>query len=273
MRRRRGISSGRSGSITSSIAAVERRAQLFLTDGVRAGVRTSSLKPTHTGFQRARSPTPGSPRIPVARHRRGRGTVRSPARSRTCAKRSSRSVGRSELNLDPTVVGLHRAIASAVSTSMPRTENPAKRRGDVLARPAARIEHRSGNRLRLPNALLPAAAINVPRRRAVEVRSIPGQSRQPFVTRWVPTTERIVRRVPDCSDNFAPFVQLMLPPHRATPIPGLNRRDRIGRWTWPRRSMTSRTAGSSRSKPAIRMPPRTSFDDYALVILQPQPAS
>jgi len=69
-------------------------------------------------------------------------------------------------------------------------------RGDVqgvLAGPAARIEHRSGESaggcqphygwLRLAN---------IPRRRAVVVRRIPGQSRQPFVTGWLPATERIV---------------------------------------------------------------------------------
>jgi hypothetical protein len=64
----------------------------------------------------------------------------------------------------------------------------------VLAGPAARIEHRSGEsahgcqthdcRLR---------PTNIPRRRAVVVRRIPGQSCQTFVTSWVPTTERIVR--------------------------------------------------------------------------------
>jgi hypothetical protein len=63
----------------------------------------------------------------------------------------------------------------------------------ILASPAARIEHRSGESafgcqahycwLRLAN---------IPRRRAVVVRCIPGQSCQPFVTGRVPTTERIV---------------------------------------------------------------------------------
>jgi hypothetical protein len=63
----------------------------------------------------------------------------------------------------------------------------------VLAGSAARIEHRSGEsafgcqthycRLRLTS---------IPRRRTVVVRRIPGQSRQPFVTGRVPTTERIV---------------------------------------------------------------------------------
>jgi hypothetical protein len=33
---------------------------------------------------------------------------------------------------------------------------------------------------------------NIPRRRAVVIRRIPGQSRHPFVTGWLPTTERII---------------------------------------------------------------------------------
>jgi hypothetical protein len=63
----------------------------------------------------------------------------------------------------------------------------------VLAGPAARIQHRAGEaavggqphnrRLRLAN---------IPGRRAVVVRRIPGQSRQPFVTGRLPATERIL---------------------------------------------------------------------------------
>ncbi len=59
---------------------------------------------------------------------------------------------------------------------------------------------------------------SIPRRRVVVVRRNPGQSRQPFVTGWLPTTERIVTEVPDRSDNLVPFLQLILPPHRGTPI-------------------------------------------------------
>jgi hypothetical protein len=64
----------------------------------------------------------------------------------------------------------------------------------VLARPAARIEHRSGESAvgcQAHNHRLRPA--DVPRRGAIVfVRRIPGNTRLPFVTGWVPTTERIV---------------------------------------------------------------------------------
>jgi len=63
----------------------------------------------------------------------------------------------------------------------------------VLASSAAGIEHCPGKAafgchphyrwLRLAN---------IPGRRAVAVRRVPWQSRQPFVAGWAPTTERIV---------------------------------------------------------------------------------
>jgi hypothetical protein len=63
----------------------------------------------------------------------------------------------------------------------------------VLAGPAAGIEHRSGESAfgcqTHDRWLWPA---KIPRRRALAVRRIPGQSRQPFMTGRVPTTERIV---------------------------------------------------------------------------------
>jgi len=63
----------------------------------------------------------------------------------------------------------------------------------VLAGPAARIEHGSAESAFGCQShycwLRPA---NIPRRRAVVVGRIPGQSRQPFVTGWLPTIERIV---------------------------------------------------------------------------------
>jgi hypothetical protein len=63
----------------------------------------------------------------------------------------------------------------------------------VLAGPAARIEHRSGeSAFGCHTHYRWLRHANIPRRRAVVVRRIPGQSRQPFVTGWAPTTERIV---------------------------------------------------------------------------------
>jgi hypothetical protein len=131
------------------IAGVERRPQLFLTDGVRANV----------------------------------GAI--------VAER----VSRSELNLDPTVVGL-RPGDRQCRLSHVNAQNRQSQRGDVksvLAGPAARIEHRPGESAfgcQTHDCWLRLAGI--PRRRAVVVGRVPGQSRQPFVTGRVPTTERIV---------------------------------------------------------------------------------
>src|SRR4029077_5671484 len=104
-------------------------------------------------------------------------------------------VSRSELNLDPTVVGL---LSGDRQRRLPdiNAQNRQSQRGDVksvLAGPAARIEHRSDESAcgcQTHNCWLRPAKI--PRCRAVVVRRIPGQSRQAFVTGWVPTTERIV---------------------------------------------------------------------------------
>ena len=104
-------------------------------------------------------------------------------------------VSRSELDLDPTVLSLlsgdHQGRLSHVNG-----QNRQSQRGDmksVLASPAARIEHRSGeSALGCHTHYCWLRLANIPRRRAVVVRRIPGQSRQPFVTGWVPTTERIV---------------------------------------------------------------------------------
>ena len=63
----------------------------------------------------------------------------------------------------------------------------------VLAGPAARIEHRSGeSAFGCQTHYCWLWLANIPRRRAVVARLIPGQSRQPFVTGWVPANERIV---------------------------------------------------------------------------------
>jgi hypothetical protein len=123
-------------------------------------------------------------------------------------------VSRSELNLDPTVVGLLSGDRQC-RLSHVNAQHRQSQRGDVksvLAGPAARIEHRSGESafgchthycwLRLAN---------IPRRRPVVVRRIPGQSRQPFVTGWVPTTERIVSAGSRSLRQLRPFLQLILP--------------------------------------------------------------
>ena len=104
-------------------------------------------------------------------------------------------VSRNELNLDPPVGGLlpgDRQLPSPPRRS-PEPTIPAKRREERSRRPAARIEHRSGESAfgcQTPYCWLRPA--NIPRRWTVVVRRIPGQSRHSFVTGWVPTTERIV---------------------------------------------------------------------------------
>ncbi len=104
-------------------------------------------------------------------------------------------VRRNEFNLDPTVpcfLSGHRQCRLRHVNA----QNRQSQRGDVnsvLAGPAARIEYRSGESAfgcqTHDCGLWPA---NIPRRRAVLIRRIPGQPRHPFVTGWVPATERLV---------------------------------------------------------------------------------
>jgi hypothetical protein len=104
-------------------------------------------------------------------------------------------VSRSELNLDPTFAGLLPGDRQR-RLSHVNAQNRQSHRSDkksVLTRPAARIKDRSGEtacgsqthdcRLRLAD---------IPRRTAVLIRRIPGQSSRPFVTSRVPPAERIV---------------------------------------------------------------------------------
>ena len=63
----------------------------------------------------------------------------------------------------------------------------------VLAGPAARIEHRSGeSAFGCQTHYCWLRLANIPGRRAVVVRRIPGHSRHLFVTGWVPATKGIV---------------------------------------------------------------------------------
>ncbi len=112
-------------------------------------------------------------------------------------------VSRSELNLDPTVVN---PLASSLAGLLPgnrqcrlsyvNAQNRQSQRGDVksvLAGPAARIEHRSGeSAFGRQTHYCWLGVANIPRRWAVVIRRIPGLSRHPFVTGWMATTERIV---------------------------------------------------------------------------------
>jgi hypothetical protein len=104
-------------------------------------------------------------------------------------------ISRSELNLDPPVVGL-RSGDRQCRLSHVNAQNRQSKRGDVksvLAGPAAHIEHRSGeSAFGCQTHYCWLRLANIPWRRAVLIRRIPGQSRQPFLTGWLPTTERIV---------------------------------------------------------------------------------
>src|SRR5262249_42175010 len=104
-------------------------------------------------------------------------------------------VSRCELSLDPTVVGLLSGDRQRRFSHV-NAKNRQSQRGDVksvLAGPAASIEHRSGeSAFGCQTHYCWLRLANIPRRRAVLVRRIPGQTRHPFVTGWAPTTERVV---------------------------------------------------------------------------------
>jgi hypothetical protein len=183
------------GDIPSS-TGVERCSQLFLTDGVRANIGTIITEAQH--IQDSIVLGHGCQTRHVSRSLvAGEGVEQSAVQHRLKPAPQTlqlERVSRSELNVNPTIVGL-RSGHRQRRLSHVNAQNRQSQRGDVksvLAGPAARIKHRSGESavgcqahyrwLRLAN---------IPRRKAVVVRRIPGQSRQPFVTGWVPTTERI----------------------------------------------------------------------------------
>ena len=185
------------GGDIPSIAGVERRSQLFLTDGVRASIGTIVAEAQHIqgsivlGHRRQARHVSWSL---VAVERVEQSAVQYGLKPAPQSLQVER-VSRGELNLDPTVVGLLSGDRQCRLGHV-NAQNRQSQRGDVksvLPSPAARIEHRSGESAfgcQTHDCWLRLA--NIPRRRAVVVRRIPGQSRQPFVTGWVPTTERIV---------------------------------------------------------------------------------
>ena len=186
------------GGDIPSTAAVERCSQFFLTDGVRASIGTIVTEAQHVQGSIALG------------HRRQTRRVSRSLDDVECVKQSAvqhrlepapqtlqlECVGRSELNLDSTIVSL-RSGDRQCRLSHVNAQNRQSQRGDVksvLAGPAARIEHRSGeSAFGCQTHYCRLRPANVPRRRTVVVRRIPGQSRHPFVTGWVPTPERIVR--------------------------------------------------------------------------------
>jgi hypothetical protein len=123
-----------------------------------------------------------------ARCRRRYGTIRSPAPSETCAPNAPMErVSRSELNVDPTVVGFlpgdRPCCVRHVNAQNRQARRQSQRRDmkSVLAGPAARVAHRPTNLRGCQTRDGWLRPSNMPWRRAVMVRRIPGQSRQPFV--------------------------------------------------------------------------------------------
>jgi hypothetical protein len=185
------------GDDIPSMARVEPGSQLFLTDGVRASIGAivteaqdiqGSIVLCHRRETRHVS---GSlvavegVEQPAVQHR----VEHAPQTLQL------EHVSRSELNLDPTVVGLLSGDRHCGLRHV-NAQNRQSQRGDVksvLAGSAARIEHRSGeSTLGCQTRYCWLRLANIPRRRAVAVRRVPGQSRAPFVTGWVPTSQRIV---------------------------------------------------------------------------------
>src|SRR5205085_6837878 len=104
-------------------------------------------------------------------------------------------VSRGEADLDPTAFSLLSGDRQC-RVSPVNAQNRQSQRGDVksvLASPVAHVEHRSGeSAFGCQTHYCWLWLANIPRRRPVLVRRIPGQPRQPFVSGWVATTERIV---------------------------------------------------------------------------------
>jgi hypothetical protein len=104
-------------------------------------------------------------------------------------------VSPSELNFDPATLGLLPGDRQCCFGDV-NAQNRHSPRGEVkavLAGSAARIEHGAGESAfgcQTHDCRLGLA--DIPGRRTVMVRGIPGQSRHPFVTGWLPTNERIV---------------------------------------------------------------------------------
>ena len=185
------------GGDIPSIAGDERRSQLLLTDGVRASVGTIVTEAQHVQSSI------------VLGHRRQTRHVLCLLVAVESVKQSAvqnrlkpapqtlqlEGVSRSELNLDSTVGGFLPGNRQCRFSHV-NAQDRQSQRGDVksvLARPATRIEHCSGESAlgsQTHNCWLRLA--NIPRRRAVVVRRIPRQSRPAFVTGGMPATERIV---------------------------------------------------------------------------------
>src|ERR1019366_6848401 len=138
------------GGDLPSMAGVERRSQLFLTDGVRASIGTLIAEAQHIqgsivlGHRRYTRRVSCSLVVVVVE-----GVEQSAVQHRLKPAPQTlqlERVSHSELNLDPTVVGLLSGDRQCRLRHV-NAQDRQSQRGDVksvLAGPAARIEHRSG---------------------------------------------------------------------------------------------------------------------------------
>src|SRR5208282_1309851 len=211
------------GDIPSS-AGVEGRFQLFLTDGVRATIGTIVTKAQHVQGSvvlghRRKTCHVSRPFVAVSFEGVEQSAVEHGPNHASQTLEMER-VSRGELNLDAAgvrvVIGLGLGFLFGLFAGLfsgdcqcrlrhVNAQDRQSRRGgaernvmrnikSVLARPAARIEHRSGEpTFRCQTHYCWLRPADIPRRRLVAmVRRIPRQSRHPFVTGWAPATERIV---------------------------------------------------------------------------------
>ena len=203
------------GDDIPSIAGVERRSELFLTDGVRASTGTIVAEAQHIQ---------GSI---VLGHRRETCYVSWSLVAVEGMKQSAvqhrlkpapqiielERVGGRELDLDPAVVGLRSGYRQRRLSHVDAQDRQSQR-GDVksvLAGPAARIEDGSvDSAFGCQTRYCWLRLANIPRRRAVAVRRVPGQSRKPLMTGWLPTIERIVWEDSWSRRQLRPFSQLIL---------------------------------------------------------------
>jgi hypothetical protein len=207
------------GGNIPSIAGIERRSQFFLSDGVRTGIWTLVAEAQHIQGSIVLG-HPGQARHVSWSLFAIKGVEQSAIQH--CLETAPQAlqmerVSRDELDVNRRSHG--RGLLSGdrqCRLSYVNAQNRQSQPGDVksvLAGPAARIEDRSGEsafgcythncRLRLAN---------IPGRRALVIRRIPGLSRHPFVAGWLPATEEIVSASSRLIGHLpGPFLQVIMP--------------------------------------------------------------
>ena len=188
------------GGDSPTTGGVERGSQLFLADGMRAGIGTFIAEAQHK--QGCVALGHGRQTRQVSRPLGGVEGVEQSAVEHGLKHATKafelKCVGRNELNRDPAVAGL---LAGDCQCGFRHVDayNRQSQRSDekcMFAGAAAGIEHRSGEftfGCQARDCQLRTA--NIPGRRLVaKVRRIPGQSGYPFMTGGVPAFERVVSR-------------------------------------------------------------------------------